>query len=223
MKKIVLTMLTAAVCGGLFAQSTMRNEIDSASYAFGMLVGNNLKRQMPSELNIDLILKAMSSSLKGEALAYTPEAANEIFMKFNQAAKAKESEKASAEGRQFLEANKKRPGVMVTATGLQYEILKKGTSTESPKKGDNVKVHYHGTNIDGSVFDSSVERGEPIDFGLDQVIPGWTEGLQLMHVGDKFKFCIPSELAYGEQSPTPKIKPYSTLVFDVELLGINPK
>jgi FKBP-type peptidyl-prolyl cis-trans isomerase len=108
-----------------------------------------------------------------------------------------------------------------TASGLKYQVLKHGTGTVSPKATDTVKVHYHGTLLDGTVFDSSVERGEPISFPLNGVIPGWTEGLQLMKVGDKFKFTIPPNLAYGPNSPSPKIPPNSTLVFEVELLGIQ--
>jgi FKBP-type peptidyl-prolyl cis-trans isomerase len=108
-----------------------------------------------------------------------------------------------------------------TASGLKYQVLKQGTGTISPKPTDTVKVHYHGTLTDGTIFDSSVLRGEPISFPLTQVIPGWIEGLQLMHVGDKFKFEIPPNLAYGPNSPTPKIPPNSTLIFEVELLGIQ--
>jgi FKBP-type peptidyl-prolyl cis-trans isomerase len=108
-----------------------------------------------------------------------------------------------------------------TSSGLKYTVLKQGTGTVSPKATDTVKVHYHGTLLDGTVFDSSVERGEPISFPLNGVIPGWTEGLQLMKVGDKFKFEIPPALAYGPNSPSPKIPPNSTLVFEVELLGIQ--
>jgi FKBP-type peptidyl-prolyl cis-trans isomerase len=108
-----------------------------------------------------------------------------------------------------------------TASGLKYQVMKQGTGTVSPKATDTVKVHYHGTLLDGTVFDSSVERGEPISFPLNRVIAGWTEGLQLMKVGDKFKFEIPPDLAYGPNSPSPKIPPNSTLVFEVELLGIQ--
>ena len=108
-----------------------------------------------------------------------------------------------------------------TASGLKYQVLKQGTGTVSPKSADTVNVHYHGTLLDGTVFDSSVERGQPISFPLNRVIKGWTEGLQLMKVGDKFKFVIPPDLAYGPNSPSPKIPPNSTLVFEVELLGIE--
>jgi FKBP-type peptidyl-prolyl cis-trans isomerase len=108
-----------------------------------------------------------------------------------------------------------------TPTGLKYQVLKQGTGTVSPKATDTVNVHYHGTLLDGTVFDSSVQRGQPISFPLNRVIPGWTEGLQLMKVGDKFKFEIPPNLAYGPNSPSPKIPPNSTLVFEVELLGIQ--
>src|SRR3974377_1766189 len=108
-----------------------------------------------------------------------------------------------------------------TASGLKYQVLKHGTGTVSPKATDTVNVHYHGTLLDGTVFDSSVERGQPISFPLNGVIPGWTEGVQLMKVGDKFKFEIPPNLAYGPNSPPPKIPPNSTLVFEVELLGIE--
>ena len=111
--------------------------------------------------------------------------------------------------------------VITTASGLKYQVLKKGTGSLSPKATDTVKVHYHGTLLNGTVFDSSVQRGEPISFPLNGVIPGWTEGLQLMHVGDKFRFEIPANLAYGERSLSPSIPPNSTLVFEVELLGIQ--
>ena len=118
-------------------------------------------------------------------------------------------------------ANGSTNEMMKTASGLKYQVLKKGTGTVSPKATDTVKVHYNGTLLNGTVFDSSVERGEPISFPLNRVIPGWTEGLQLMKVGDKFKFEIPADLAYGANSPSPKIPPNSTLVFEVELLGIE--
>ncbi|NMH65685.1 FKBP-type peptidyl-prolyl cis-trans isomerase [Shewanella salipaludis] len=124
-------------------------------------------------------------------------------------------------GSEFLAMNKTKSGVIQTPSGLQYLLLQQGGGSEHPKASDTVKVHYHGTLIDGTVFDSSVERGEPIAFPLNRVIKGWTEGLQLMVVGDKMRFFIPSELAYGNRS-TGKIEGGSVLVFDVELLDINP-
>jgi len=123
-------------------------------------------------------------------------------------------------GAEFLAANKNNAGVVETVSGLQYLVLQKGEGTSHPTATDKVKVHYHGTLIDGTVFDSSVSRGQPISFGLNQVISGWTEGVQLMVVGDKFRFFIPANLAYGNRAAG-KIQPGSTLIFDVELLGIN--
>ncbi len=118
-------------------------------------------------------------------------------------------------------ANGQTNAMIKTASGLKYQVMKQGAGAVSPKASDTVKVHYHGTLLDGTVFDSSVDRGEPISFPLNGVIPGWTEGLQLMKVGDKFKFEIPPDLAYGPNSPSSKIPPNSTLVFEVELLGIQ--
>lgn len=123
-------------------------------------------------------------------------------------------------GAEFLAENAKKEGVQITASGLQYEVLSKGTGSTHPKQTDRVKVHYHGTLIDGSVFDSSVARGQPIDFGLNQVIKGWTEGLQLMVEGEKTRLFIPSDLAYGDSGAGP-IGPGSVLIFEVKLLGIN--
>lgn len=124
-------------------------------------------------------------------------------------------------GLEFLTTNKEQSGVVTTESGLQYLVLNKGTGNEHPKANDRVKVHYHGTLIDGTVFDSSVDRGQPLEFGLHQVIKGWTEGLQLMVVGEKARLFIPSNLAYGNRAAG-KIAPGSTLIFDVELLAINP-
>ena len=138
--------------------------------------------------------------------------------------KSSESKKIAAEnliiGQQFLQENQSKDGIQTTSSGLQYEILTKGDGTQNPTASDTVKVHYHGTMINGVVFDSSVERGQPISFPLHRVIPGWTEGVQLMVVGDKFRFFIPPELAYGNNAAG-KIEPGSTLIFEVELLGIE--
>jgi FKBP-type peptidyl-prolyl cis-trans isomerase len=142
-----------------------------------------------------------------------------LFLQFTSGNK-KAALENKQKGEEFLSANKLEEGVQTTESGLQYRVLQQGTGDQHPKARDTVKVHYHGTLLDGTVFDSSVERGEPIEFGLHQVIKGWTEGLQLMVVGEKTRLFIPSELAYGNRG-TGGIGPGSTLIFDVELLGIN--
>lgn len=223
MKKTILFFFAAVISFGLNAQATLKTTQDSASFAYGMLIGNSLKRQLPPDLNIDLVMQAMSGFLKDAKMPFDQQVATDVFGRFSQETQKKAGEAGKMEGEKFLAANKQKKGVTTTASGLQYEVLKRGDGKESPKATDKVKVHYHGMNIDGSVFDSSVERGEPISFGLNQVISGWTEGVQLMHVGDKFKFVIPSELAYGDRSPSPKIKPNAVLIFEVELFEINPK
>lgn len=207
----------------------LKNGIDSASYAYGILLADQLKEMVSKVYNADLVVDALSAVMRNEKTVIPQADAIAIFQSYEQEIRNKiaeiekvEAEAAKAEGEKFLEENKKRQGVMSTTSGLQYEILTKGTGTVSPLPADQVKVHYHGTTIDGAMFDSSVERGEPVTFGLDQVIPGWTEGLQLMHAGDKFKFFIPANLAYGDRSPTPKIKANSVLIFEVELIEINP-
>ena len=142
-----------------------------------------------------------------------------VFLQFTSGNK-KAALENKQKGEAFLAANKQEEGVRTTESGLQYKVLQPGTGDQHPKAADTVKVHYHGTLLDGTVFDSSVERGEPIEFGLHQVIKGWTEGLQLMVVGEKTRLFIPSELAYGNRAAG-AIQPGSTLIFDVELLGIN--
>ena len=205
--------------------TAVENEIDSVSYLLGVAIATNITNDL-KEGNIELILKGMGDKLKGNTeliVDPTNQLLNSYFQKKQQEKKQKEGqlgELAKAEGEKFLQENKKNKKVKVTPSGLQYEILKEGKG-DKPSETSQVKVHYHGTTIDGKVFDSSVDRGEPIVFGLNQVIKGWTEGVQLMPIGSKFKFYIPQELAYGENSPSPAIKPYSTLIFEVELLGIE--
>ncbi|MCB9283954.1 MAG: FKBP-type peptidyl-prolyl cis-trans isomerase [Lewinellaceae bacterium] len=194
--------------------------MDSLSYSVGILVAQNLKSQGIDALDANSLAQGLTDGLKGEQTAIDFNQANAIVQGYMMD-KKQEAGKANMEaGKKFLEENAKREGVVTLPSGLQYEVLVKGDGP-SPKATDKVTVHYHGTLIDGTVFDSSVERGQPATFPVNGVIKGWVEALQLMHVGDKWKLFIPYELAYGERGAGSDIGPYSTLIFEVELLGIN--
>ncbi len=202
----------------------LETEIDSVSYAIGLLVGANNLKQLGSapggdELDAAIMSSAFTASSLEEEMKITEEEANAMVQAFFQNAGKRKGQESLEAGNAFLETNKARDGVTVTESGLQYEILTEGTGAK-PTAADKVRVHYHGTLIDGTVFDSSVDRGEPATFGVGQVIKGWTEGLQLMSVGSKYKFVIPSALAYGERGAGGDIGPNETLIFEVELLEI---
>ncbi len=225
MKKItILSIVFSLFISGLWAQNQM-SKMDSVSYNLGILIAQNLKRQGLGEVNPTQLAKGVADALAGVSvdLAKCNESVSE-YLQAMQAQKAKENAKKFegniAEGKKFLDENKKRPGVVTTASGLQYEVLKPGTGAK-PKATDKVTVHYHGTLLDGFIFDSSVNRGQPATFGVTQVIQGWVEGLQLMPLGAKYKFFIPYDLGYGDQGAGEDIGPYATLVFEVELLKIN--
>ncbi len=195
--------------------SIFKNNTDSASYALGARIAQNIKAQGFDGINQALFQKAINDVLKGNKLAIVEESLDACIGTFQQKAQSAKSSVAKVAGKKFLDANAKRKGVVILPSGLQYEVVKAGTDTTKPKLTDKVKCHYHGTLIDGKVFDSSVDRGEPIVFPVSGVIKGWTEALQLMTVGSKWKLFIPSELAYGDQQAGPSIAPGSTLVFDV--------
>ncbi|MDC1244714.1 FKBP-type peptidyl-prolyl cis-trans isomerase [Crocinitomicaceae bacterium] len=228
MKKIITIFLFAIMFFNVNAQSPLKNEIDSISYLIGQSIAKNVLGQM-GEANKDMIMKGMGDGLyEIPVLLSDPNNAmlNAYFQEKNRL-KAEQSEKenqlAKIAGEKWLEENKKNKDVQVTASGLQYIVLVKGDGPK-PNATSKVKVHYHGTTPYDVVFDSSVDRGEPITFGLNQVIKGWTEGVQLMPVGSKFKFFIPQELAYGANpQPGSAIMPYMPLVFEVELLEIVPE
>ena len=200
------------------------------AYAIGMNIGMNLMSQgLLEDLDPALFLAGVSDSMAGDFSLGMDEmiAALEIFQQRQQEAMEQElaeSQAAAAEtlamGQAFLDENGERDEVVTLDSGLQYEVLGTGPEGASPAAADAVLAHYHGTLIDGSIFDSSVDRGEPAQFALSQVIPGWTEALQLMRVGDEWRLFIPPGLAYGESSPSPAIPPNSVLIFDVELLEI---
>lgn len=188
-------------------------------YALGCLIGKNVSAQ-GLKPDVEAMVAALKDTMAGKPAKYTDQQLQQIMQSHQMTAAKAASGKNTEEGKAFLEKNGKREGVKTTASGLQYEVLKPGTGAK-PAATDTVKVHYHGTLIDGSVFDSSVDRGEPISFPLNGVIKGWTEGVQLMPVGSKYKFVIPSELAYGDRGAGGKIGPNATLIFEVELLAIE--
>ena len=201
--------------------------MDKASYALGLNIGQQLKQMgLSGILNIEDFAASIKDTLEGNELKMPLSEAQQVLNAFfgeletKQRAAAAESGKAArAEGEQFLADNAKREGITVTATGLQYEILNEG-SGKQPKASDTVRCHYEGRLINGNVFDSSSRRGEPADFGLMQVIKGWTEGVQLMKEGSKFRFYIPYNLAYGEHGAGSDIPPFAALIFDVELIKV---
>ena len=193
--------------------------MDKISYALGLNIGKSLKKSGIKELNIEKFSNAVKNVLSNETFEISEEEARKILNDFFTQLQQEILEKNKTKGKQFLEENAKRENVIQTASGLQYEILVEGNGAK-PLASDKVKVHYHGTLIDGTVFDSSIRRGEPATFGVTQVIQGWVEALQLMSVGSKYKLYIPQDLAYGAKNQG-KIKPFSTLIFEVELLGIE--
>lgn len=195
------------------------NNMDKISYSLGLSIGNNFQNSGIKGLNLEDFTQGLSDVLqeKDPAISYdeAKKVINDYFMKL-QSEKLDNNRKA---GEEFLQINTHKNGVTTLPSGLQYEILKSGTG-DKPKATDKVKCHYHGTLINGMVFDSSVERGQPAVFGVSQVIPGWVEALQLMPTGSKWKLFIPSDLAYGERGAGEAIEPNSTLIFEVELLEI---
>lgn len=199
-----------------------------ASYGIGYGFAQNLKAQTEGlDLSVEAMIKGVQDAMSDGEMALTDEeiqtaiaALQQKQMEAQQAAVSEQSAAARAEGEAFLSENAEKDGVMTTESGLQYEVIEKGDSDQSPTAESTVKVHYHGTLINGTVFDSSVERDEPVEFPLNGVIAGWTEGVQLMNVGDKYRFFIPADLAYGDRQASPLIPPGSTLIFEVELLEI---
>jgi len=196
------------------------NDVDSVSYSLGVNIGENIKAQFPDiDLkNFELAIKDVLDNKKEPKISGAD--AQKIIQDFFKKQQEKASESIIEEGEKFLEDNKKRNGVITLESGLQYEILKSGEGAK-PSLEDQVTTHYHGTLIDGTVFDSSVERGQPATFPVGGVIKGWTEALQLMAVGSKWKLFVPYSLAYGERGAGPQIGPYTTLIFEVELIKIN--
>ena len=201
--------------------------MDKISYALGLNIGQQLKQMgLKDLLDVPSFAASITDTLQGNPLQVSVAEAQQLLNTFfaeleakQNAAAAEAGKAAREEGEKFLTENAKKPGVKVTASGLQYEVLTEGTGRQ-PKASDTVRCHYEGTLLDGSVFDSSYRRNEPCDFGLNQVIKGWTEGVQLMKEGAKYRFYIPYNLAYGERGAGSDIPPYAALIFDVELIKV---
>ncbi len=200
------------------AALVLKNQSDSFSYAIGISIANFYKEQGISDINTALVSRAISDVNGGKA-SLTDDQVNNVIMAYMQSKRSEKSSAVRKAGEAFLAENKKKPGIQTTASGIQYQVLKEGSGPK-PTTADKVKVHYHGTLIDGTVFDSSVDRGEPIEFQVTGVIAGWVEILQLMPVGSKWKVFIPSNLAYGDNDMGPVIKAGSVLIFEMELLDI---
>jgi FKBP-type peptidyl-prolyl cis-trans isomerase FkpA len=224
------TLLAVATAGALAVSvnvmaQQLTTEKDKVSYMVGMQIGGSLA-QIKDEIDLKVVFSAIEGALAGKDPLLTPEQAMEVQRTFAERLQGKRAAemqemavKNKAEGEAFLAKNKSAAGVQTTASGLQYQVATNGTGPR-PTATDTVRVHYVGTLLDGTKFDSSVDRGEPAQFALNAVIPGWTEALQLMPVGSKYKLWIPSELAYGDRGTPGPIGPNTTLVFEVELLEI---
>lgn len=203
----------------------LKTQKDKASYSIGVSIGKNLKDQKV-EIQTDILVKGLLDAYTGAKTQLTEKEMGEVLAQFQQEIMAKAQEEAAkkggenkSKGEKFLADNKNKPGVKTTPSGLQYTVISEGTGPK-PTASSTVKVHYTGKLIDGTTFDSSVDRGEPIEFPLNGVIKGWTEGVQLMSKGSKYKFFIPSDLAYGDRGAGNAIGPNETLIFEVELLDI---
>ena len=220
MNKIII--LTVAICATVMTASAqeLKDSKDSISYSAGLIVAKNFKAQGIKEVNPDIVMKAMMDVINGEETMMKPSEAELYLREYQTKMKGMIAQINKEKGEAFLAENAKKEGVVALDNGLQYEVIKMGEGAK-PKATDKVYTHYHGMLIDGTVFDSSVERGEPIEFPLNRVISGWTEILQLMPTGSKWRVYIPSDMAYGPNGAGGVIGPNETLIFDIELLEIR--
>lgn len=200
-------------------EMTLKTEVDTVSYSIGLNIAENLSNQGLSELNVDALAQGMMDYLNANDLAITKEQGEQIIQSYMQKKAMEMANKNKKEGEDFLAENGKKKGIITLPSGMQYEIIEEG-SGPVPTANDKVRTHYHGTLIDGTVFDSSIDRGQTATFGVTQVIQGWQEALQLMPVGSKWRLYIPYNLAYGERGAGGQIGPFATLIFDIELIEI---
>jgi len=224
MKKINLLIVSIALifssCTDTATYKTPETEMEKVSYSLGVNMASSVKQQGMETIDAQAVAKAFADVFEGSDLDISEEESMTILQDFFGKMQAEKSAKANEAGAAYLAENGAKEGVITTESGLQYKVIVSGDGAK-PTTADQVTVHYHGMLTDGTVFDSSVDRGEPATFGVTQVIKGWTEALQLMSVGDKWKLTIPSRLAYGDQGAGGMIGPGATLVFEVELLGIT--
>ena len=218
--KIILILICFSFFSSAAHGQRLRNGVDSVSYALGVLYGKNIQSGGFQTINADIFAQTVRSVLQNETLDMTSEQANAIVTAQYMKIQRLKYEKNLTDGRAFLNNNKKAPGVVALPSGLQYKIIRNGTGVK-PALTDKVSVHYHGTLIDGTIFDSSIERGQPTELTVRNVIHGLIEALLLMSVGSQWILYIPSELAYGENPPRGPIEPNSALIFEVELISIN--
>lgn len=197
----------------------LKTEVDSVSYSIGLNIAENLSNQGLNELNIEALAKGMDDYLAKNDLAISKEQGEQFIQMYMQKKSMEVANENKKAGEEFLTENGKKDGIITLESGMQYEVIVEGKGA-IPTANDRVKTHYHGTLIDGTVFDSSVERGQPATFGVTQVIQGWQEALQLMPVGSKWRLYIPYNLAYGERGAGGQIGPFATLIFDIELIEI---
>jgi FKBP-type peptidyl-prolyl cis-trans isomerase FklB len=219
MKKNILSLLLVVGFTTINAQN-LKTKMEKVSYSLGVSVAKNVKDQGFESIDANAVAKAFKDVFEGNDLEISEEDANALLQEYFQGINNKAQSANIEAGKEFLAENAKRDVVTTTASGLQYEVLTEGTGV-MPKETDKVTVHYHGTLTDGTVFDSSVERGQPATFPVNGVIAGWVEALQLMKTGSKYKLFIPSDLAYGERGAGGAIGPNATLIFDVELISIG--
>lgn len=198
----------------------LADSTEQVSYCFGVVLGHNFKNTGLDSLDMEVFLSAMQDVIDDKQLKVSPKEAEATMHRYMQATMMKRSAIAKSQSEKFLLENKSKDGVKTTASGLQYKVISEGTG-KSPTTADRVTVHYTGKLTDGTVFDSSVQRGQPATFRVNQVIPGWTEALQMMQEGDKWTLFIPYSLGYGERGSPPQIPPFSTLIFEVELMKVN--
>lgn len=215
----IVTALFLMMSSITIAQS-LSSRMDSLSYGVGVIVGQNFKKEGLKDIDPKLVAAAIEAVLSNQEALIDKKTSSRLYREAKKEAKEMASQDVILQGQAYLAENGAKPGVTTTATGLQYEVLKSGDGP-TPGPSDKVTTHYHGMLIDGTVFDSSVDRGEPISFPVGGVIKGWQEALQMMSVGDKWRVSLPYHLAYGERGAGASIPPYATLIFEVELLGIN--